>query len=181
MRPAFPVTASVSAKWLSAALASLAAAPAFAADLNVKVEIPALKVAEYHKPYVATWIERADQGVASNLAVWYELKKKDNEGEKWLKDMRQWWRRGGSDLKMPVDGVSGATRAPGEQVLSFSSGKAPLATLPAGNYKLVVEAAREVGGRELLSLPFVWPPKKAETLNVKGKTELGAISLELKP
>jgi hypothetical protein len=167
----------------SMALASAAAlgAPAFAADLQLKIEIPRLTVAEYHRPYVAMWLERADQGVAANLAVWYDLKLKANEGTKWLKDMRAWWRKSGRDLAMPVDGLSGATRAPGEHVLSFATARAPLDKLPAGDYALVVEAAREVGGRELLRLPFTWPPKAAQTLKAQGEHELGAVSLELQP
>jgi hypothetical protein len=155
--------------------------PAFAADLNVKVEIPRLTVAEYHKPYVAFWIEGADQAFVRNLAVWYDLKMKNNEGTKWLKDMRQWWRKSGRDLQMPVDGLSGATRAPGEQTLSFNGAKSGLDKLPAGEYSLVVEAAREVGGRELIRVPFQWPPKSAQTAQVKGEHELGAVSIELKP
>src|SRR5690606_31442607 len=90
---------------------SLTVTPAWAADLTLKLNIPRLNVAEYHKPYVAIWIERPDRSVAANLAVWYDLKLKNKEGEKWLKDMRQWWRRTGRELEMPVDGVSGATRA----------------------------------------------------------------------
>ena len=43
--------------------------PALAASLTVGVEIPRLQVAEYHRPYVAVWIERADNSVASTLAV----------------------------------------------------------------------------------------------------------------
>lgn len=164
-----------------AAFGGLVAAPVLAADLEVKFELPSLNVAEYHKPYVAVWVERADHSIAANLAVWYDIKMKNNEGTKWLKDMRQWWRRGGNAQAMPVDGVSGATRAPGEQVLNFSAGKAPLGKLPAGEYTLQIEAAREVGGREVLSLPFSWPPKKAETLNTKGSSELGAVSVQLKP
>src|SRR5438445_807412 len=50
---------------LSVALTGLAA-PALAADLNLKVEVPRLNVAEYHRPYVAIWIERPDQSVAGN-------------------------------------------------------------------------------------------------------------------
>ncbi len=170
-----------SVSFLPAALSGLVAAPALAADIEVKVEVPRLNVAEYHKPYVAVWVERADNTVAANLAVWYDIRMKNNEGVKWLKDMRQWWRRGGNDLTLPIDGVSGATHAPGEQTLSFSNGKAPLGTLPAGNYKLVVEAAREVGGRELVSVPFTWPPKKADTLSAKGSEELGAVTVNVKP
>ncbi|CAG2159216.1 DUF2271 domain-containing protein [Cupriavidus numazuensis] len=155
------------------------AGPAFAADMNVKVEIPRLNVAEYHRPYVAVWVERADQSPAATLAVWYDVKNK--EGTKWLKDMRQWWRKAGRDLQMPADGISGATRAPGEHTLTFTDGKAPLGKLPAGNYQLVVEAAREVGGRELLRVPFTWPPQSAQTARAKGEHELGGVTVDLKP
>jgi len=168
---------------LALAMAALfaAAAPAGAAEMNVKIEVPTLNVAEYHRPYLAAWIERADQSVAANLAVWYDLKKKDKEGEKWLKDMRQWWRRSGREQQMPIDGVSGATRAPGEQKLNFGSGKGAIANLAPGDYVLMVEAAREVGGRELVKVPFQWPPKSAQSAKAQGTSELGAVALELKP
>ena len=162
---------------LGAALTS----PVLAADLSVKVEIPRLTVAEYHRPYVAFWIEDANQSFVKNLTVWYDVKMKNKEGEKWLKDMRQWWRKSGRELTMPVDGISGATRAPGEHTLSFNSAKSDLDKLPAGEYALVVEAAREVGGRELIRVPFQWPAKSAQTAEAKGEHELGKISLQLKP
>jgi hypothetical protein len=154
---------------------------AHAVDMTVRVTIPTLNVAESHRPYVAMWIERPDQTVAANLAVWYDLKKKNNEGEKWLKDMRQWWRRSGRDLQMPVDGVSGATRPVGEQKVSFVSGKAQLPELPPGDYVLMVEAAREAGGHELVKVPFQWPPKTVQNDQAQGQSELGAVALELKP
>ncbi|MGE0803034.1 MAG: DUF2271 domain-containing protein [Lautropia sp.] len=165
------------------AAGALIAAPvaATAADLNLIVEIPRLAVAEYHRPYVAIWVEGADQKVAGNLAVWYDIKLKNNEGTKWLKDMRQWWRKTGRELQMPADGLSSPTRAPGEQQIAFSSAKSPLDKLPAGEYQLVVEAAREVGGRELVRIPFQWPPKSPQSANVKGAHELGRVALELKP
>jgi len=153
----------------------------FAADLAVKVEIPRLTVAEYHRPYTALWIEKADQSFVANLSVWYDLKMKNNEGTKWLKDMRQWWRKSGRELQMPVDGLSGATRAPGEHTLTFAGAKSPLDKLPAGEYALVVEAAREVGGRELVRVPFTWPPTAAQSNQAKGEHELGAVSVAIKP
>lgn len=163
------------------ALSGIAVAPLAASDLDLKVEIPRLTVAEYHRPYVAIWIEKSDQTVAANLAVWYDVKKRDNEGTKWLKDMRQWWRKSGRDLQLPIDGVSGATRPAGEHLVSFSGAKGPLASLPPGDYQLVIEAAREVGGRELLKVPFQWPAKAPVTASVKGEHELGALTLTLKP
>ncbi|MFZ6731081.1 DUF2271 domain-containing protein [Undibacterium sp. Ji42W] len=170
-------------KLLPFAITSLLGVPALnavAADLTLKVEVPRLNVAEYHKPYVAIWLEKPDQTFAGNLAVWYDLKKRDNEGTKWLKDMRQWWRRSGRELQMPVEGVSGATRTTGEQTLSFASDKGVLAKLPAGDYQLIVEAAREGGGREVVKVPFQWQAKGEQNLKAQGTSELGAIAVTIK-
>ncbi len=160
---------------------ALLAAPVPAAELKINVEIPRLQVAEYHRPYVAIWLEKPDQSHVANLAVWYDLKMKEREGEKWLKDLRQWWRRSGRSLQMPVDGVSGATRAVGTHSLAFSDRDGVLQNLPAGDYRVVIEAAREVGGRELQRLPFSWPPRSASTVTAQGSHELGALSVELQP
>lgn len=168
-------------KPLLLALVGLCSAPLLAAELTVGVQIPRLQVAEYHRPYVAIWLEREDQSHAANLAVWYDMKKSNAEGEKWLKDLRQWWRRSGREAQMPLDGVSGATPTVGTHARKFSSTQAPLKGLAAGQYQLVVEAAREVGGRELVRIPFQWPPAAAATLNAQGKSELGGVSLKLTP
>ncbi|NVD72874.1 DUF2271 domain-containing protein [Duganella sp. BJB1802] len=159
----------------------LASATAMGAELALKLEVPQLNVAEYHRPYIAAWLENADQKVVANLAVLYDVKKKDNAGTKWLKDVRQWWRKSGRDLEMPMDGVSGATRAPGEQSLTFPGAKAALDKLPAGQYTLVVEAAREAGGREAVKVPLQWPPKSVQNVSGQGKEELGAVVVQLKP
>lgn len=165
-------------RWL-VLLLGLASAPLMAKELQILIEIPRLNVAEYHRPYVAVWIEKEEGGVASNLAVWYDIKMRENKGLEWLKDMRLWWRRTGRELELPIDGVSGATRAPGLHVLTFSQGKSPLGNLPDGEYKLIVEAAREVGGREVVQIPFQWPPAKAMTHDGKGESELGKVGLKL--
>lgn len=151
---------------------------AMAADLSVKFDLPQLNVAEYHKPYVAIWLERADQSVAANLAVLYDLKK-DAAGDKWVKDLRTWWRKAGRDAKFPLDGVSGATRPAGSQTMKFDGAKHGLDKLPAGDYRLVVEASREAGGRELVKVPFTWAGKGKVAANAAGKEELGAVALEL--
>jgi hypothetical protein len=157
----------------------LAGASAMAADLALKLDVPQLNVAEYHRPYIAAWLENADQKVVANLAVLYDTKKKDNAGGKWLKDMRQWWRKTGRELSMPMDGVSGATKAPGEATLNIP--KAALEHLPAGQYTLMVEAAREAGGREVVKVPLQWPPKSAQNVTGQGKEELGTVTVQLKP
>jgi hypothetical protein len=170
--------------WLSSSLVAMSFMPvvtASAAELTVSIEVPVLGVAEYHKPYVAVWIEN-EKGESTNLAVWYQLEErgqKSEKGEEWLKDMRQWWRRIGRETDMPVDGVSGATRAPGKHVVSFNEGAAPLGKLKNGNYVLMVEAAREVGGRELVKVPLTWP--QAGEQSAKGSKELGEVKVTVAP
>ena len=149
-----------------------------AADLSLSVEIPQLPVAEYHRPYVAVWIEGADQNIAANLAVWYQVR---GDHTKWLPDLRQWWRRGGRDLKVPVDGLTGATRPVGQHLLKFDATQAPLTGLKPGQYTVVVEAVREVGGREVVRIPFEWPIKAAKRESASGSKELGAVALSLNP
>lgn len=154
------------------------AGQAAAADLTLNVEIPTLPVAEYHRPYVAIWIEGADQTIAAHLALWYQTR---GDHTKWLPDLRQWWRRGGRDLQVPVDGLTGATRPVGQHILKFDAAAQPLAKLAPGKYELVVEAVRETGGREALRIPFEWPIKGAQAGSATGSKELGAVALTLNP
>ncbi|CAN7283426.1 DUF2271 domain-containing protein [Brevundimonas sp. LjRoot202] len=156
----------------TAAVAGAAATPAFAADLTVSVEIPRLSVAAYHRPYVAVWIERPDNTAVRTLAVWYEVAN-TAEGKDWLKDMRTWWRRGGRSLALPADGVSSATKAPGRHTVTVRGAR--LSNLPAGDYVMVVEAARELGGRESVRIPFRWGAPN--TARAAGSNELGAVSV----
>jgi len=167
---------------LTIALSGLLAMPAYSADFEVNIEIPPLKVAEYHRPYVAVWVEGADQKAAANLAVWYSNKdNKEGHGTKWLPDLRQWWRKSGRTLKVPVDGITGPTRPAGKQVLRLDTHTGQLAKLAPGRYTLVIEAVREVGGRELLKIPFNWPANAPHTGKVEGSSELGTVSLSINP
>ena len=141
--------------------------PALAAPPGaVTITIPRLDVAEYHRPYVAVWLEPVGGGTPRTLAVWYDLKKRGNDpGTKWLADLRAWWRKGGRSLTMPANGVSGATRTPGQYTIPLP------ADLKPGQYVLNVEAARETGGREIVSVPL------AAGGRASGKTELGAVAI----
>jgi hypothetical protein len=147
--------------------AGVIAAPNAALAGTITVTIPRIAVSEYHVPYVAAWIEPVGGGAAQTLAVWYDIDKVGNEpGTKWLADLRTWWRKGGRSLKLPANGVSGATRAPGAHRIAIPANIKP------GAYTLHVEAAREDGGRELVSQPLTIPVANGRA---NGKSELGAI------
>ena len=164
------------------ALAGLAAsAPAAAASLEVNVEIPRLNVAEYHRPYVALWVEDASGKQLANLSVWYQqTANAEGHGTKWLPDLRQWWRKSGRTLQVPVDGITGPTRPAGKHQLSFSDRQPQLRNLAAGQYVLVAEAVREVGGRELLRIPFSWKTAGTTSGSAKGDVELGEVRLNVR-
>jgi hypothetical protein len=150
--------------------------PAAAQTIDLTVNLPRLTAAEYHRPYVAVWLEKAG-APARTLAVWYDVDKRNNAGTKWVNGMRMWWRAAGRTQALPADGISSATRAPGPQKLSFTAGRGGMPALTPGAYTLVVEAAREAGGRETVRLPFTWGPSGKASANGTGKFELGAVSL----
>src|SRR5690606_31859231 len=104
----------------------------------------------------------------------------EGHGTKWLPDLRQWWRKSGRNLDLPVDGVTGPTRPVGKHVIKVDAASPRLAKLQAGQYTLVVEAVREVGGRELLKIPFTWPATGTQAGKAQGSSELGAVSLSIK-
>ena len=159
---------------LPLALFSLLASYASADTFQVEVEVPRLRVAEYHAPYVAFWVENADRSTIVPLGLWYD------DQEKWLKDIRQWWRRTGRGQQKPYDGLTGATRSPGKHQMDFSELQS-LQKLPADEYQLVVEASREVGGWEVVRLPFQWPASNHQQQQVNGTSELGTVTLSVRP
>jgi len=56
-----------------------------------------------------------------------------------------------------------------------------LPELEAGQYYLYIEAARELGGREMLRLPLSLPIENPISISDTGKHELGRVSLKLEP
>ena len=160
---------------LAAVAVGSIAAPAVAADLTVTVDVPTIRTAAYHRPYVAVWIEQPDQTAVRTVALWYEAgatARGDGDGEQYLKDIRTWWRKIGRTTTLPIAGATGPTRAPGRQTVSVAGAR--LASLPAGTYNIVVKAAREQGGREIVRVPFTWGGA-ANSASATGTSELGAV------
>ncbi|MCA9134335.1 MAG: DUF2271 domain-containing protein, partial [Planctomycetales bacterium] len=57
---------------LSIALAPLGWAAETTPKLEANIEIPRLSVSEYHRPYVAVWVQDEQRRVVATLAVWYQ-------------------------------------------------------------------------------------------------------------
>ena len=135
-----------------------------AQTLQVSVEIPEIMTVEYHRPYVSVWLEDAQREPSAQLALWLEQ-------EKWHRDLRYWWRRAGQNRAQLIDAYSGATRKPGKYEFSVPY-------LRQKHQVLVVEAVREVGGRELIKLPLA-ELKAGAALSTSGERELGLIHVSL--
>jgi hypothetical protein len=167
--------------WLGAVALAWATGPAAAASLTLQLTLPEVAAASYYRPYLAAWVEKADdKAVMGTLAVWYDTRLRDNQGRGWLRNLRTWWRAGGEQLALPVDGVSGATRPVGTHALHFAGATGALAHLPAGRYQVAVEVAREQGGRELVRVPFEWGGA-ANAAQAQGEKELGPVSVSVEP
>ena len=167
---------------LGAVALAWATGPAAAASLTLQLTLPEVAAASYYRPYLAAWVEKADDSktAVGTLAVWYDTRLRDNQGRGWLRNLRTWWRAGGEQLALPVDGVTGATRPVGTHSLHFADATGALARLPAGRYQLAVEVARERGGRKLLRVPFEWGGA-ANAAQAQGEKELGQVTVNVEP
>lgn len=156
-------------------LAALTAVtPALAGSGSVTLEIPKVDVFPYRKPYVALWLEDGNGQQVKMLSVLHD---QSRVGGRWLPELRSWWRAGGRAMTMPADGISRPTQAPGQQSIAIPG----IDALAPGRYSVVVEAAREKGGRELVKVPFELKRGKSASATASGDTELGKVSVSIRP
>ncbi|MEN0037840.1 MAG: DUF2271 domain-containing protein [Cellvibrio sp.] len=137
---------------------------------TVDYEIPSLDVAEYRRPYVAIWIADDKGNSVRQLQLLGE--------NRWLRDLRLWWRKVGRSDDSLVDALAGATRKPGRYRIEWDGRDAQGKTVAQGNYELHIEVAREHGEHELLLLPFILNGQTVSA-NAKGTNEIGRVSLGL--
>lgn len=143
-------------------------------DMEFLVEYQTLPqaVAEYRRPYVAVWITDTDKNSVRQLLV-------HGESLRWLREIPLWWRRYGRRDEAMIDGLARATPLPGRHMLVWDGRDDRGNKIEKGNYILHIEAAREHGERELVTLPFTL---SGSTFNAaaKGKTELGTVSINFR-
>ncbi|MDP4982635.1 DUF2271 domain-containing protein [Pseudoalteromonas tunicata] len=136
-----------------------------AAQMDISLTLPEITEGQYHRPYVAVWVEDSHAKHQATIALWREEK-----GFKWLKDIQRWWRKAGRDDKELVDAMTSATRPAGQYRLTWDGLNQNKQALTAGNYTLLVEVVREHGGRSLVKHPFVLNEKFNTTLAATAET-----------
>lgn len=147
--------------------------------LTLHVEIPEIDVDPYFRPYIAVWLETSRREPIETLALWYQLPSETatEDGRKWLKDLRQWWRKIGRQDGDALDGVTGATRKPGDYRIAWDYSK-----LVVGEYFMHIEASREEGGRSFKRIPVRINDDLSLSLEkniIASDGELGKISVKV--
>jgi hypothetical protein len=146
--------------------------PALASDLEIALQLPKISEGQYHRPYVAVWVEDSSEKSVRLIEIWRE--KPD-----WIKDLRRFWRKTGRADQPLVDARTGATKGPGAYQLRWDGKDDKGAVVASGEYQLVIEAAREHGGRQLVKQKFSWDGS-AIALTVAAGNEIGQVQLSRK-
>ena len=126
------------------------------------------------KPYVAVWVEDWTGNSVRTLHLWMQQRK----GEKYLPDLRRWYRneRGNSNL---IRTISSPTRRAGQYSVVWDGKDDSGLVLSAGEYYVCVESARENGPYHLIRGRInVDGSLFQETFS--GSSELGDVHVELR-
>ena len=146
--------------------------PATASELEIALQLPKISEGQYHRPYVAVWVEDSSEKSVRLIEIWRE--KPD-----WIKDLRRFWRKTGRADQPLVDARTGATKGPGQYRLRWDGKDDQGVAVPNGEYQLVIEAAREHGGRQLVKQKFNWDGT-AVAASVAAGNEIGQVQLSRK-
>lgn len=146
---------------------------AFSETMTIDVTVPAIHEEPYHRPYMAVWIETPERVGMHTIAVWHEKKK-------WLKDLRQWWRKLGRESHAKYDAVTKATPKPGSYKLMWDGKDSDGNPLAAGEYYICIEAAREDGGRDFIKQKIQLGMQVPQTYTLDAKPEVGPILIHIK-
>jgi hypothetical protein len=142
------------------------------AELVVDFTFAASGGGRVNNPYIAVWVEDPDGNLVDTISLWFE----QGKGVRWLPDLRRWYAAsdGGDDTTM-----SGATRVAGSYTVAWDGTDLDGQVVPAGDYVLHIEAAREHGPYELVTGDLTIGDQPFQiTLAPSG--ELTAASAELK-
>lgn len=126
------------------------------AELVVDFEINRADGNRYRRPYVAVWVEDAQEKPVRTLVLWLQS---TGSGPRWHRDLKRWYRqdtqrRSASELNL-ISTISAATKPPGAYKAVWDGKNDDGELVKKGNYKLYIEVAREHGTYQILSQDVV--------------------------
>ena len=150
--------------------------------LHVWFSLERPKGRRYRRPYLAVWLEDEDGFPVKTGVLWLQT---DQPGPRWHRDLTRWYRNDRmrklvekNDL---IDGVSGATRGPGNYQAHFDGTDNTGKQLPNGEYTLCLEAAREHGNNKIIREKIRWGGEQIAKKDLNGNIEIPRASYQFVP
>ena len=140
-------------------------------ELTVNYFIPNLRARDYERPYLAIWVSDADNRPIKNLLLL-------GTDSQWARTNAVWWRRVGRRKELPATNVTRPTREPGNYQLSWNGQDDNGNNMLEGDYQLMIEASREHGNHDYMSIPFKLE-EGARNFEQVGQGELGDVSMTI--
>jgi hypothetical protein len=157
-------------------------APAQARGLSVQFTLNRPETNQYRRPYVAVWLEDDENYPVKTGVLWLQT---EQPGPRWHRDLTRWYRndrlRKVAEKTDLIDGISGATRGPGDYETHFDGTDNQGNRLKPGKYQLCIEVAREHGTYQLVRYDFTWGNKPFEELSIAGNVEVSDIRVAFVP
>jgi FAD:protein FMN transferase len=116
-------------------------------NFSIEFGIPRQYVTDYERPYVAVWIADKQRNLVRILML-------AGRQDRWMEENYFWHRRFGRKAGSLVDAIAGPTRPPGRYDLVWDGLDDDGEAVPAGEYILHLEAAREHGNHQHESFTF---------------------------
>jgi hypothetical protein len=141
-----------------------------ASTLSIDFTLPEFSKEDYRKPYVAIWAETKDD--SHNLLLWHLTKGKSKK-DKWLVDIKRWWRKEGRySNSNKFDGITGASKGNGKHHVDLDIAKL-------SEFTLFIEVVRQKGGRSIVRQKINVNNEQTQ-FSIPASQELGAVTIKVK-
>jgi thiamine biosynthesis lipoprotein ApbE len=146
--------------------------------VNFEINRPEAESGRYRRPYVALWIEDKDGASVRTLSLWVSM---GGAGPfQWLPDLKRWYKsdqeRKRRDKIDVFFTISRPTRPPGQYRVIWDGKDDNGKPLPAGQYTVYLEAAREHGTYQSIH-KAVTISDRPFTEELKGNVEIRSASI----
>ena len=157
-------------------------APTTNTGLRISFTLNRPEGGRYRRPYVAIWLEDKDGFPVKTALLWLQV---EQPGPRWHRDLTRWYRNDRSrKIVESVDlikTVAGATRGPGKYETRFDGTDNSGKPLPADQYTLCIETAREHGSYQIIRKSITLGAQSIQRTKLAGNIEVGEITFEYLP
>lgn len=148
-------------------------------ELTVDFELSTPEGGRYRRPYVAIWLENADEFPVRTALLWMQTMQ---PGPRWHRELLRWYRHDAvrrlHDKRDLIGTISGATRGPGKYKAVFDGKNDAGQPLPPGEYTLFIEVTREHGTYQLIRKRLTLGSEPIAKMNLPGNVEVKSAAYE---